>query len=103
VRQLVDIDVPVLGKLRHVLRVLVVAEARELAVAARLAVVLCCRLPVHLVNACTFLADHPTYQVDVWKVMSKRPSTYDNGKVTVDLASGRCGLVTLVYTLKSCA
>lgn len=42
-----------------------VPETRELSVAAGLSVVLSSRLTVHLVEACSWLTDHASHQVDV--------------------------------------
>ena len=65
VRDLQRLDVPERGELRDVGLVLPVAEAGQVAVAARLAGVLRRRLPVHLQDPRARPADHPAQQVDV--------------------------------------
>ena len=83
VRDRVEVDVPELRELAHVLLVVPVAKARQIAVGAGLARVLRARLPVHLIDPGARAADHPAQQVQV-----------------VDLAGGRRGLVGLVEALQ---
>jgi hypothetical protein len=65
VRDLKRIDIPQSGKLGDMRFVLPVAEAGEIAVAARLTRVLSGRLPVHLQHAAARPPEHATQQVHV--------------------------------------
>lgn len=79
---LVELDVPQVRDLLHVLGILMVPKARILSVAPGFSIVLCRRLSVHLENPTTWSSEEAAQEVDV-----------------IDLACTCCSLVRLVNPL----